>query len=189
MRSPPRYDLARAAPEPLRLVQLFVNTTDHEHSRELLGSHSQVRDWLRAHLRDPGRVGAVGADRTRALRTALHEIVHAGSPEARAQLEETARRARLTVLLDPPRLTPQASGLDGVLGSLVAVAYEAMRDGSWSRLKACRNCRYLFWDASRNRSAAWCSMQLCGNRLKVRRHRRRRATAEGLLPGDSGPDE
>ena len=68
----------------------------------------------------------------------------------------------------------QARGLDGVLGVLVAIAYEAMRDGSWARLKACRNCGYLFWDASRNRSAAWCSMRLCGNRLKVRRHRRRR---------------
>lgn len=178
MRSPPRYDLPRAAPEPLRLVQLFVNTTDHERSRELLGSPSQVRDWLRAHLRDPGRVGAVGAERARALRAALHDLVRAGSPQAQAQLEEIARRARLTISLDPPHLTAQASGLDGVLGDLVAVAYEAMRDGSWSRLKACRNCGFLFWDASRSRSATWCSMQLCGNRLKVRRHRRRRATAK-----------
>src|SRR5206468_4420179 len=159
MTGPPRYDLPRAAPEPLRLVQLFVNTTDHERSRELLGSPSVVRSWLGAHLRDPGRLSATGADRARALRAALHDLVRTGSPEARAQVEAIARRARLTVSLDPPHLAPQASGLDGVLGELVAVAYEAMRSGSWSRLKACRNCGYLFWDASRNRSAAWCSMR------------------------------
>jgi predicted RNA-binding Zn ribbon-like protein len=55
-----------------------------------------------------------------------------------------------------------------------------MVDGSWSRLKACRNhgCRWAFYDYSRNRSASWCSMQLCGNRTKTRTYRRRRgATA------------
>jgi predicted RNA-binding Zn ribbon-like protein len=177
MKHPPRYDLPRAAPEPLRRVQLFVNTTDHEHSRELLGSPTAVREWLSAHVRDPVHVGPAGAERTRALRRALHDLVESGSAEAYRQVEETARRARLTVSLDPPRLVPQASGLDGALGELVAVAYEAMRDGGWNRLKACPNCGWAFWDASRNRSATWCSMQLCGNRLKVRRHRSRRAAA------------
>jgi predicted RNA-binding Zn ribbon-like protein len=176
-RRPPRYDLPRAAPEPLRRVQLFVNTTDHERSRELLGSPSQVRDWLGTHVRDPLRVGAAGAERARRLRQTLRDLIGGGSPKARAELEETARRARLTVVLDPPGLAAQAQGLDGALGELAAITYEAMRDGSWSRLKACRNCGFLYWDASRNRSAAWCSMQLCGNRLKVRRHRSRRATS------------
>lgn len=177
MRRPPRYDLPRAAPEPLRRVQLFVNTTDHEQSRELLGSPPEVREWLAANVRDPGALGAAGAERTRALREALRDLVGgAGLPAARAELEESARRARLSVTLENrPRLVAEAPGLDGVLGELVAIAYEALRDGTWSRLKPCRNCGYLFWDASRNRSAAWCSMQLCGNRLKVRRHRRRHA--------------
>jgi predicted RNA-binding Zn ribbon-like protein len=177
MRSPPRYDLPRAAPQPLRLVQLFVNTTDHEHTRELLGSREQVRAWLADHVDDPGRIGPEGAERARALREALRELLHSSSPEARALVEETARRSRLTVTLDPLRLVPQAPGLDFALGELVAVTYEAMRDGSWNRLKACRNCGFSFWDASRNRSATWCSMQLCGNRLKVRRYRRRRGSS------------
>jgi predicted RNA-binding Zn ribbon-like protein len=50
-----------------------------------------------------------------------------------------------------------------------------MLDGSWSRLKACRNCCWSFYDYSPNRSATWCSMQLCGNRKKTRAYRRRRA--------------
>lgn len=174
MRRPPRYDLPRAAPEPLRRVQLFVNTTDHDHSRELLESPSQVRDWLTAHVRDPVRVSPAGAARARALREAFRDLLRGGSPEATALVEEAARRARLAVSLDEPRLVPQAPGLDGVLGELVALVYEAMRDGSWTRLKSCPNCGWSFWDASRNRSAAWCSMQLCGNRSKVRRHRLRR---------------
>ena len=71
-------------------------------------------------------------------------------------------------------LVPLAGGVDGVLGSVLAAAFDCMRDGSWSRLKACRNCHWAFYDESRNRSAAWCSMQLCGNRLKTRAYRLRR---------------
>jgi predicted RNA-binding Zn ribbon-like protein len=64
------------------------------------------------------------------------------------------------------------------LDDVVAVALGAMVDGSWSRLKACRNCRWCFYDESPNRSARWCSMQLCGNRKKTREYRaRRRANA------------
>ena len=63
-----------------------------------------------------------------------------------------------------------ADALDAVVCSAVG----AMLDGSWGRLKACRNCAWSFHDYSPNRSAAWCSMQLCGNRTKTRAYRRRR---------------
>ncbi|MDQ3777760.1 MAG: CGNR zinc finger domain-containing protein [Actinomycetota bacterium] len=54
-----------------------------------------------------------------------------------------------------------------------------MRDGSWQRLKTCRNCGWAFWDESKNRSGVWCSMQLCGSRLKVRRYRNRTLDRRG----------
>jgi len=46
MKRPPRYDLPNAAPGRLRVVQQFLNTTDHEHSRELIGSAAALRAWL-----------------------------------------------------------------------------------------------------------------------------------------------
>jgi predicted RNA-binding Zn ribbon-like protein len=76
-----------------------------------------------------------------------------------------------------PRLEPEARGVDGLCGVLVSVAVTAMLDGSWERLKACRNCRWAFFDESKNRSAHWCSMSLCGNRLKTRAYRRRQRSA------------
>ncbi|HSO54001.1 MAG TPA: CGNR zinc finger domain-containing protein [Actinomycetes bacterium] len=50
-----------------------------------------------------------------------------------------------------------------------------MGDGTWSRLKPCRNhgCRWLVYDHSTNRSGTWCTMSLCGNRGKARAYRRR----------------
>jgi predicted RNA-binding Zn ribbon-like protein len=120
-------------------------------------------------LRDPGRLGPPALRRARAVRAALHRFTVTG--EVDSTLTEAARRARFTVDLEASELEAAASGLDGALGTILAVVYDALRDGTWSRLKTCRNCGWAFWDESRNRSATWCSMQLCGNRLKVRRHR------------------
>ena len=63
------------------------------------------------------------------------------------------------------------------LARVFAIVHEAGRDGVFSRLKACPNCHWAFWDASKNRSATWCSMELCGNRLKTKRYRSRHAQA------------
>lgn len=39
------------------------------------------------------------------------------------------------------------------------------------RVRACENpeCRWLFYDGSKNGARRWCSMSLCGNRMKARR--------------------
>src|SRR5207248_6687928 len=43
----PRYDVPKAAPEPLRLVQRFVNTVDHENRREWIGTPAELADFPR----------------------------------------------------------------------------------------------------------------------------------------------
>jgi predicted RNA-binding Zn ribbon-like protein len=47
------------------------------------------------------------------------------------------------------------------------------------RLKVCPadDCQSAFYDTSRNRSAVWCDMAVCGNRQKVRTFRARRRTS------------
>jgi predicted RNA-binding Zn ribbon-like protein len=58
---------------------------------------------------------------------------------------------------------------------VLAIVAEAMAEGTWSRLKACRehSCEWAFYDRSRNRSGVWCSMEGCGNRAKARAFRER----------------
>jgi predicted RNA-binding Zn ribbon-like protein len=166
---PPRYDLPKAAPGRLRLVQQFVNTTDHEHSRELLATPAALQRWLSGEGFEVRSVGPAALRRAHAVRDALHELVVTG--RAGQALGEAADRAKLTLDLEAGVLRARATGVDGALGTILAAVYDAVHDGSWERFKACKNCGWAFWDESRNRSAAWCSMQLCGNRLKVRRHR------------------
>ena len=74
---------------------------------------------------------------------------------------------------------PDAPGVDGALGAILAAFHDAVVDGTAARLRICRNdaCRWAFYDHSRNGSAAWCSMTVCGTHLKARAYRRRRAGA------------
>jgi predicted RNA-binding Zn ribbon-like protein len=170
-RRAPRYYLPNAAPEPLRLVQLFLNTSDHETGRELLDTPRALADWFHANGFRVDSAGRGDLRRARELRDEVRHMIATG--KRGPTLEEAARRAKLHLSFAPPRLVPLATGVNGALGAIAAAVYEAMRDGSWRRLKTCRNCGWAFWDESKNRSGVWCSMQLCGSRLKARRYRRR----------------
>ena len=161
----PRYDVPKAAAEPLRQVQLFLNSADVEHGV----------DWLPDWLRERGLEAEF--ERALELREALRLLVlgHNGIPvEPTAVSQVNAASGRLSLRLDEDgrvRVTTRGDALDEVL----ATAFGSMLDGTWQRLKACRNCHWSFYDYSPNRSATWCSMQLCGNRTKTRAYRRRKA--------------
>lgn len=185
-RLPPRYDLPQAAPEPLRLVQLLLNSRDAENGIEWLSSPAELRAWL-------GQRGfkttVAGDDLRRVVRVreALRELTlenngHEFDRRAHELLDREAKRAPLYVSFAESRLVPAARGVDGFVGELFAVVHNTMRDGTWARLKSCRNCHWAFYDGSKNRSATWCSMELCGNRLKTKRYRGRRRLAVERAP-------
>jgi predicted RNA-binding Zn ribbon-like protein len=116
------------------------------------------------------------------VREALRALVRANNgaslpSAALSTLNHAFRAARVEFELDSSGLfapTATAPGVDGAVGVVLGKVVEAMYDGSWARLKACRNCRWVFYDYSTNRSARWCSMALCGNRSKTRAYRGRR---------------
>jgi predicted RNA-binding Zn ribbon-like protein len=165
VRKVPRYDIPKAAPQPLREVQLLINSADLENERDWLP------DWLAER-----EVPQAELERARALREGLRALVLANNgravnEEALATVNAAARRLSLRV----DRAARVSVDADSdVLDRVVAIALGAMLDGTWGRLKACRNCRWSFYDYSPNRSATWCSMQLCGNRKKTRAYRARR---------------
>ena len=175
------------APGRLGLVQAFINTVDLEDQREELISAEQLRIWLAAHelLDSAEPISEADLQRAIVFREALRAlllanndgIIDAGAIEI---LNRSAERASLRICFGPAgqaQIEPTAAGLDGALGRMLAIVYTAMVEGSWARLKACRNdiCRWAFYDASKNRSGAWCAMTLCGSRSKARAYRRRQA--------------
>jgi predicted RNA-binding Zn ribbon-like protein len=166
-------------------VQRFVNTVDRENQREWLGSPAELGAWLRESGLGGGQPNARLVRRAHDLREALRELLvannHGVSPsaDAVATVNAVAAAGRLAPRLREDGRLSVAETAEGSplapLARIVGVAFEAMLEGNWTRLKACRNCRWAFYDYSRNRAATWCSMTLCGNRLKARSYRRRGA--------------
>ncbi len=182
-------DLSKAAPGPLALVQALVNTQYGQGRRALveLKSPEQLRAWLVAHrlLPDGTLVTAGDFRRVVQLREALRSLLGANNervtPASQIDvLDRLASNAPLTVRFrheGAPALEPDIAGVDGAIARLVGIVFTAMTDGTWARLKTCRNerCQKAFYDTSRNRSGAWCSMAGCGSRFKARAYRHRRA--------------
>ena len=179
---------SKAAPGPLALVQALVNTQygQGRHAHVELTSPEQLRAWLVAHrlLEDGTPVTQGDFRRVLQLREALRSLLRANNETGMLAspievFNRLASDAPLTVRLHPdglPTLEPDISGVDGAIARLVGIVFTAMTDGTWARLKACRNdrCQKAFYDTSKNRSGAWCSMAGCGSRLKARAYRHRR---------------
>jgi predicted RNA-binding Zn ribbon-like protein len=171
----------------LELIRDFVNTADLEERRDDLQDARGLVRWLAAHRLAGARARARAEDaaEARAVREALRELLRANNgvavdeASAAATLDAAGRRAGLAVRFvgGSIRLVPSRRGVSGALGGVLAATAEAMADGSWQRLKACRSytCRWAFVDHARNRSRQWCSMSVCGNREKARLFRQRRA--------------
>jgi predicted RNA-binding Zn ribbon-like protein len=179
-------------PHNLELVIEYVNTLDPDDDTDAFASREQLGRWLAdRRLLNAADLPLGEVDRGEAvrLREALRALIlaHNGvaaDPRASRVLDEVARRGELGVQFrtdGSAPLVPKAGGIAGALAAVVVPVAEAARDGSWERVKGCRadDCQWAFYDRSRNRSGVWCDMAVCGNRAKVRAHRRRVSGTEG----------
>jgi predicted RNA-binding Zn ribbon-like protein len=179
------------APGRLEVLQRFVNSHNHDlpDDWDRIGTREKAQAWLRQkRLVAPGdRISAADTARLRELREAIRALAVAnqqGRPDAAAVgvIRSAAGAAQLSVAIDRTGRTvlePAARGVDGAIATLLGILHEAQLTGDWSRMKGCRQCGYAFFDRSKNRSAAWCAMSICGNRTKNRAYYRRRRAAAG----------
>ncbi len=143
--------------------------------QDRLADPEEARAWQRAH-------GGTGGEQERtalvAARDALQKVV-------RGQAEPGS----LARLLGGVTHRPVVGG-DGIDWTLDApadrapavravLAWGELRRTRPGRLRPCANpeCRLFLLDRSKPNKARWCSMAVCGNRMKARRHYQRvRAT-------------
>lgn len=182
----PAGDQTRA-PADLGFIEAFLNTVDLESGGEEFDTPEALAEWLGRHGLLTDAASLTEADRRRALavREALREMLlanHDGidAPQAALELlqgESAGLPLTIDLSSDHAHLRPAGTGLDRAVGAMLAIVFHAMHDGTWSRMKACRNdtCHWAFYDASRNRSGKWCSMAICGNRTKVANYRERQS--------------
>jgi len=174
----------KVAPYPLVAIQGLVNTHDHEDETELLGDPEAAREWLTgAGLIEEG--AAVSDQDFRELidfREVLRKLLESNltgrpAPEAARELGELSKlhavkfgvndEGEVGLDLDP------AEDVDDMICQFVGIIGQAQDQDWWRRLKICAadDCRWAFYDASKNRGGTWCRMEVCGNRNKNRRFR------------------
>lgn len=185
-----RFDSGRPC---LDLVATGVGTTG---ACELLDCAERLADWLLAAglVPDGTRLDAVDESwvvRFRQLRTGVERLLTAelGGRGAGSALE----RVNALAAEAPPGLRAvrgsggrlvRALSDDPECGALLAAvardAVELLTDPvARAGLRRCEadNCRRLYLDTSRGRRRRWCSGEVCGNRERVARHRRRAAAS------------
>jgi predicted RNA-binding Zn ribbon-like protein len=175
----------KALPGRLDRICEFVNTLELETGADKLLDPVQAEAWLSDFGFD-GPFDAEELKKLRDFREAIRVVLLAngGHGELAPAWKSLSSfgPASLALVLDDDcgvRLLPAAPrGEEAVRSDLTAIRYDAVRDGSWRRMKACRkdSCLWAYYDRSKNGSGAWCSMAVCGNRVKAQRRRSRAKT-------------
>lgn len=125
------------------------------------------------------------------LRESVGQLVRAEIDGRRA--ESALERVNLFAAGPPPgvravrapdgslvRALSTAPECGALLAAVARDAVELLTDPvARARLRRCEgdNCRRVYLDTSRGRRRRWCSSEVCGNRERVARHRRRAAVA------------
>lgn len=137
-----------------------------------------ARSWQRGH---GGRGTAEEHRQLLRARDALQAVVHGSRPASSpapllkgVTSHPQLSSAAVTWEIDAP--AERRTAVDAVL------AWSDLQETMPGRLRPCANpeCRRFLLDRSETNRGRWCSMALCGNRMKARRHyqRTREAAAE-----------
>jgi len=157
---------------------LLMSEEDLEHwIRTMRESGSLVDESCGGRCIVPGSLHTLREVRT-FLRTVFEELADGKQVDRGwvVYLEKLIERAPFSYKVQAGTLVPIPVGQPpDALASLVAVdALRLLASGELRTLHRCANpdCVLLFMDASGRRK--WCSMKICGNRIKVARHLARR---------------
>jgi predicted RNA-binding Zn ribbon-like protein len=176
-----RWPPERAAPGDLEILRRFCNTVNRENGADRFTTAAGFDLWLRAEGRRPVQPNRRDLDRIVAFRDALHAITRAHNdgpipPGAWGELAGAVADVsyRIEAAANGLVLQPAApSRTSAFLGELALICQHAADDGTLRRLKSCVHCQWTVYDASKNQSGRWCSMNTCGTRHNARAYRQR----------------
>ncbi|MEJ3658354.1 CGNR zinc finger domain-containing protein [Actinomycetes bacterium KLBMP 9759] len=138
---------------------------------DLLADDAAAAAWARAR----GGVGsAAEATHLRRVRDRLQAVVRGAEPAS--ALGPALRGVRLVPDIDGTGLCWRLdTDDDRRLAARALLAWGRVQERLPGRLRPCANdeCHLFLLDRSRPNTARWCSMKVCGNRLKARRHYQR----------------
>jgi predicted RNA-binding Zn ribbon-like protein len=162
----------RRASGGLDVVRRFCNSTNREHGADAWRTPLELSAWMTKEGYPAQRATTGDLRRAISARDAIHQAVCERCPDP-LQTLVSGVRMEAAVVDGELKLVAVKPGVESVIVTIVGAILSAQHDGSWPRLKACRNCQWIFFDHSKNRSGLWCTMQACGSRNKARAYRQR----------------
>ena len=173
-----------------RLCLDFAQTGDMGFGErfERLTTPSELARWLSLSSLDLARVTIRRGDleRARALRSAIWRVadavVHDRAPASSdiRRINSAARQPSLVRQLAPDATTlrwhqPTSTAAMATIAQDAVLLFGDERQRA--RLRRCENpgCRAVFYDDSRPGARRWCASNRCGDRIRARSYRHRRA--------------
>jgi predicted RNA-binding Zn ribbon-like protein len=181
----------------------FCNTFDHRHDPpeyDFLPDRDALLEWGRARGTLPKRVrpapSPAGSSmaRVRAARLLIFRLL---LPFARSSTPSKSDISAFNSLFQETftklKLAPAGEGfvlacqtddpVEQILCEAVRSVADLLLSNRQDRIRECRGCGWLFFDATRNGSRRWCTMAICGNRAKAHRHYQRVRRAKIISAG------
>ena len=161
--------------EPLALDLLNTQWLPSGTPVDLLATPAGTRAWLAA----AGAPASPVPETRKALvlaREAIRDVVSGqGGAAALDQLNAVLSHGHLRLSIGPPMNPRQTLEVDDPAWRPAVMAAANLLEllaQAPDRIRRCQNpgCVLWFFDTTRNGTRRWCSMEVCGNRAKARRH-------------------
>jgi predicted RNA-binding Zn ribbon-like protein len=166
--------------QPLALDLINTEWADVRGHHDLLGDMAGLKVWLRSSGQS-GPVDTATLAALREARSAIRGVVEQpGDAKARAALNSVLAHGAWAERLGPqgPERVPACPEVHWTLAWTAAATLLYLLREEPERVRRCSgpDCLLAFYDTSRSGRRQWCSMAICGNRAKARRHYHRSRT-------------
>ncbi len=170
----------QTAPEMLESIRAFLNTwripNETRKPVDFFETEENVYLFMNEQWNEELPFGSV--EEVKSFRGTIREAV-----EQQKSLKPLFEKYPLQVMTvdGEDGITYQAIGEENLYTFMLRIIASAIVNKQWGRLKACPDCKWVFYDQSRNGSKRWCGMyaegeggRACGTIAKVKRHRAKR---------------
>lgn len=177
----------QTAPEMLESIRAFLNTwripNETRKQVDFFETEENVYLFMSEQWDEDLPFGSV--DEVKSFRGIIREAV-----EQQKSLKPLFEKYPLQVSLEDGEdvITYQAIGEENLYTFLLRIIASAIVNKQWGRLKACPDCKWVFYDHSRNGSKRWCGMyaegeggRACGTIAKVKRHRAKQKASSSYM--------
>jgi predicted RNA-binding Zn ribbon-like protein len=176
--------------QPVELLETFSDLVAWLVQARLLG----VEEAKKAERQWGDQIeGRRALEHARDFRATLHDMVErigAGTTVPQAAIE--AINGWLRHRVGYPQLArrsgkferafqPESQESNQLLGLIAESASDLLCMNELALIKKCQNreCVLFFYDTTKNHTRCWCSMRICGNRMKVAKHYRLKRRTKG----------